>query len=470
MGKNKSIIIGSGISGLLRAYYLASKKETEVIIIEKNSEVGGLLRKLDYGDEYGVFDYGMHNIMETGIKELDDFIFSLLDRDDWQILDGENRDLAGIYYAGTLQKNTPYFDLRNLRKQDYEKAVVEFFSNLKGEDSKILSKTELSAEEYANDRFGKYIASKTIIPSVEKIYQKPASDLDYMATILTPMTRVALFEAPLLNDLIKSDILRSKLAYSPQKELPLNFSSGRKAYYPRNYGMYRVIESLVEKLKRLNVVFKLSSEIRHINLKGNRIDSISLIEGGNHIEIDKIQKFVWTGGNPLLGKMLGVNFTGLKYDKPLKTIVVSVLLDKPLDMGGLFYFFCYENGFHTYRLNDFNAYCSGAQRNGLYPISIELLISDRQIEKLKLSFEEIAISELKRFDILQKGTKIVFAKAEPLDSGFPMPSRNNINAIKHVRNQINDMNIENVEMIGILANDNQFFQTDVLIDVYQKSK
>ena len=469
MGKNKSIIIGSGISGLLRAYYLASKKDTDVIIIEKNSEVGGLLRKLDYGDDYGVFDYGMHNIMETGIQELDDFIFSLLEKEDWQILEGENRDLAGIYYSNTLQKNTPYFDLRNLEKQEYEKCMFEFFSNLKEEDSQSKPKTDLSAEEYANHRFGNYIASKTIIPSVEKIHQKPASELDYMATIFTPMTRVALYDAPLLDDLIKSDVLRSKLAYSHQRELPLNLSSGRKAYYPRNYGMYRVVEALVAKLKDLNVEFKLSSELRKINLKSNKVDSISLLTGGELIEIDKIQNFVWTGGIPLLGRMLGVDFTGLKYDKPLKTVVVSLLLDKPLDMDGLFYFFCYEDGFHTYRLNDFNAYCSGAKRNGLYPISIELLMSDQQIEESKWSFEEIAINELKRFDVLQGGTEIVFAKAEPLESGFPMPSKNNISAIRNIRKQITDMNIDNIEMIGILAKDNLFFQTDVLVDVYQKS-
>lgn len=469
MGKNKSIIIGSGISGLLKAYYLASKKQTDVIIIEKNSEVGGLLRKFDYGDEHGVFDYGMHNIMETGIKELDDFIFSLLKKEDWQILEGANRDLAGIYYSNCLQKNSPFFDLRNLDKEEYEKCVFEFFSNLKEEDAGDKSNVELTAAEYANERFGNYIASKTIIPSVEKIHQKPASELDYMATIFTPMTRVALYDAPLVDDLVKSDVLRSKLAYSHQRELPLNLSSGRKAYYPKNYGMYRVIDALVSRLKDLKVEFKLSSELRKINLKNNKVDSISLFSNEELIEINQVQDFVWTGGIPLLGRMLGVDFAGLKYDKPLKTIVVSILLDKRLDMDGLFYFFCYEDGFHTYRLNDFNAYCSGAERNGLYPISIELLMSEQQIESSEQSFEEIAIDELKRFEILQEGTEVVFAKAEPLESGFPMPTKNNINAIRDIRKQINDLDIENIEMIGILANDNLFFQTDVLVDVYKKS-
>lgn len=469
MGQNKSIIIGSGISGLLRAYYLASKKKTDVVIIEKNQEVGGLLRKFDYGDEYGVFDHGMHNIMETGIPQLDEFIFSLLDKEDWQILEGENRDLAGIYFSNTLQKNTPYFDLRNLEKHEYEKCLFEFFSNLDEKSSQGNFSTDFSAADYAKHRFGDYIASKTIIPSVEKIFQKPAHDLDYMATILTPMTRVALYDSPLLDDLIKSDVLRSKLAYSPQKDLPLKLSSGRKAYYPKKYGMYRVIDALVSKLKELNVEIKLSTELKEINFENNCVNSISILSHGQLIELDNIQDFIWTGNIPFLGRMLGVDFTGLKHDKTLKTIVVSLLLDKPLDMDGLYYFFCYQKGFHTYRLNDFNAYCSGAKRKGLYPISMELLMSEDQINKSKLSFEEIAIDELNKFGILQFETKIVFAKAEPLESGLPMPSKNNINAIKNIRKQIIGMNFSNLEIIGILAEDNLFFQTDVLRDVFQKS-
>ena len=257
MHKKKSIIVGSGISALLKAYYLASKKDSDVIIIEKNQEIGGLLRKFDYGPDYGIFDYGMHNLMETGIKELDDFIFSLLAEEDWEILEGENRDLAGIYFLNKLQKNTPYFDLRNLDKNEYEKCVSEFFSNLNEKVSLNESEMNLSAEDFAINRFGHYIASKTIIPSLEKIHQKSASELDYMATIFTPMTRLALYDAPLLDDLIKSDVLKSKLAYSPQRKLPLNLSSGRKAFYPKKYGMYLVLDALVKKLHNLNYLQKL---------------------------------------------------------------------------------------------------------------------------------------------------------------------------------------------------------------------
>ena len=67
------VIIGGGISGLTTAYLLANSGEYEVHIVEKTDRLGGLLKSFDY-DEYGYFDYGAHNILETGIKELDDFI------------------------------------------------------------------------------------------------------------------------------------------------------------------------------------------------------------------------------------------------------------------------------------------------------------------------------------------------------------------------------------------------------------
>ncbi|MBN8704010.1 MAG: NAD(P)-binding protein [Bacteroidetes bacterium] len=463
-----TVIVGTGVSGLLSALILTQKKSsTKIYLLDKSSEPGGLLRAFDYG-KFGKFDYGMHNMLETSIPELDKLIFDLLPENEWQLLKDNKRDLAGIYFNGKLQKETPYFDLRNLPENEYKKSIADLFGHIekkvKNNSSDIKNG---SAREFAYSRFGKDVAEKTIIPSVEKIHQKSADELDYMATIFTPMTRLALFDEQLVKDLTLSPILRDYIAYVDQRNLPLERSTGRKAYYPIKYGMYRIVEALKNKLEAYGVEFLLESEVKAINSSNNSITEVEVKTPKGDLKITNIDNFIWTGNIPLLGRLMGAKFDGLKNDKPLKTVIISFLLDKKLAMDDLYYFFCYDKKFNTYRLTNFPSYCSGAHWAGGYPISMEFLVSEEFIKSTP-SIEKLAEQELFQFGVTQPDTKVLFSKAEVLESGFPMPSLNNINGVKNIRNQIKAMNISNLLTLGILAEDNLFFQTDVLIDTYKK--
>jgi hypothetical protein len=290
-----------------------------------------------------------------------------------------------------------------------------------------------------------------------------------MATLFTPMTRVAIFDEPLIREITLSAVLRNYIAYSDQRNLPLERSTGRRGYYPAKYGMYRVIDAFVKKLRERKVNILTESILERVELSGKNVSSAYVKTKDSELKIENIYKFVWTSNIPLLGRFLNADFTGLKYDKPLKTIIISFLLNKRLDMNGLYYFFCYDIKFHTYRLNDFSAYCDNAPRNGGYPVSIEFLVDDSYLAS-NPNIEEDAKQELFKFGITLPDTEVLFSKAEVLETGFPMPSINNINTIKSIKKQIKEMDLNNVEMIGILAEDNLFFQTDVLIDTFNKAK
>jgi protoporphyrinogen oxidase len=424
-----------------------------------------LLRKYDYG-EYGVFDYGMHNFLETGIKELDELVFHLLPKEEWQMLENEKRDLAGLYYNGKLQKNTPYFDIRNLNEEDYTKGLSEFFAYLNsGADTSVSG--EMTAKEYGEKRFGKNLAAKTVIPSVEKIHKMPADKLDMMAALFTPMSRVAFADEPLVNELTKSDKLRNLIAWSDQRTLPLDRSSGRKAYYPVKYGAYRVIEALLKVLRENGVTILTDSAITTITSGENKITEVSISTGNNLQKFETPKMLVWSGGIPILGRLLKTDFEGLRFDKPLKTIIVNMLVDKPLEMDDLYYFFCYDQAFHTYRLTNFINYSKGAARNGLYPVCIELLISEEELNK-GFDPERTAVEELFRFNVTQHDTQVTFVRAEILEAGFPMPSSGNIKGLKKIRKDIQNKELDNLVLLGVLAEDNLFFQTDVLVDTYEK--
>ncbi len=459
------IIAGSGVSGLLSALLISEQQPDKTItIIEKNDEIGGLLRCFDYG-EYGRFDYGAHNILQTGIREVDDLLYGLLPEDEWQKLEGSKRDLAGIYFNHTLQTHTPYIDIRNLGEH-YKSALAGFFANLP-EAVSINSSDERNSDvySYAVQRFGKEIAESAIVPSLRKIYKKEGRELDYMATLFTPMDRIALYDEPLIADLTLSPALRKRIAYCDQRNLPLDRSTGRSAYYPRKYGMYRIVDAIKKVLEQRKVTFLTGHEISAVSYNKENIESITVKNATNDFQIDSIAKLIWTSNIPLLGRMLRIDYNGLSFDKPLKTVIVNILVDQQPLMGDLYYFYCYTEGFHTFRVTNFSNYCEGAYRNGAYPIAMELLVDESM---LKEDLASIASEELRQFKVLPENCRILFAKAEPLDSGFPMPSVNNIRSLNHIRDSIAALHLSNLCVLGILAEKNLFFQTDVLVDTWQK--
>ena len=78
MSTNHVAVVGSGVAGLVASYFEA-KKGNKVTLIELDSREGGLLKSDQIENRY--FDYGTHIIAETGVLELDDFLFSDLNSD-----------------------------------------------------------------------------------------------------------------------------------------------------------------------------------------------------------------------------------------------------------------------------------------------------------------------------------------------------------------------------------------------------
>lgn len=435
-------------------------------MVDRNSEPGGLLRRFTYG-EWGDFDYGMHNMLETGVADLDALLFGLLPEEEWQVLEGVHRDLAGLYINGRLQRNTPYIDLRSLHMRDCEQALAGLFDHWNRCTERVAhAHPGQTAAVYASSRFGDVAASKTVVPAVEKIFGLPASRLDVMAMTLTPMNRLAFCDEPLVGELTRSDFLRDRVAWSDQRTLPLDRASGRRAYYPAAYGIHRVVDAIVERLVRAGVQLVTSAEVAEVAVRGGAVSNVTIRSGGTMSIIEDVERLIWTSGIPGLAARLGFT-TQDRGDAALKTVVVNLVVDRvPDKMGDLYYFFCYDQAFRAFRLTHFSNYCRGAGRNGGYPLSLELLIDPR--ETPQIDTVALGVAEFHRFDLSSEPARVLFARAEPLDAGFPMLSLANVAAVRKAREWIRGMAIGNVTLVGVLAEDNLFFQTDVLADAFTK--
>lgn len=456
------VIIGGGITGLLAAHVLAQRKDgRSVMVIESADNVGGLLRSFDYG-EFGHFDHGTHIMAETGETQLDKLLFDCVPDGDWLILEGAKRDLAGIFFDGRLQLNSIYMDLRNLPTPILSGCVGDFMLNLGRHQSHQFH----DASAYAISRFGESIANRAVIPSVEKLFGVEASKLDPMATMLTSMERVILFDETSSCDLMNSELMRDRIAYPEQRNLPSHWASSKRSYYPKGFGMHRFISGLRLTLQRLGVKIFTNASLQKIEVTKGQVSSLQILHEQEYLKIGNVASCCWTVGAPQLTKLLGLKVSPTGLDKALRTVVVNLLVDKAPATGDLYYFYCYDKGFKTFRVTNYSNYCGNAPRQGMFPLSIELLV-DSQLADDSVGLLRTAITEIKALGVLDESAKITFSKVEVLANGFPMPTTRNLRYLDDVREAIQDCGLTNLYMLGIFSRPRLFFQRDIMIHTYR---
>jgi protoporphyrinogen oxidase len=317
-------------------------------------------------------------------------------------------------------------------------------------------------EAFALARFGAEISRRVIEPIITRTYGRAAREISTLAAALLRLDRVVMFNEPFFKELMGSPRLRACVAYPEQRNLDLAFASGRGSYYPRAFGIHRVIDALVDRCQSLGVEILTSTSLRHVRLAGSGIRELAL-DGGRTVASSQVH---WSAGVIPLARQLGVMPANMPSDPPMTTAIVNFLFDHPGEMGDLYYFYCLDAGYRTYRVTNFTAYCPGAPRAGGFPLCVELLLPPGHStdgEALKAE----ALKELRDFGILPSWTRTLFSDVKVLERGFPLPSLANMALIEASRKAVIELGLENLTMLGVLSKPKVFFQTEVVRDVYQ---
>lgn len=454
---SKNVVVGSGISGLFACLYLVNKGIRNILIIEQSKQTGGALKSYDYG-EYGKFDQGMHNILLPGITGLDELLLPFVTTQEWNPLSGNNRDLCGVYWNDKLQTESPYPQIFRLPDSVVAQGLRDFFSAVASGVGEVSS-----AAEYFDLRFGKTFAEKIFYPIVEKIHKKPANELHYSAASIVPLNRISLDNNKFSEVVLQNNSLRSVIAWPDQRSLPLNFSSGRNAYYPRKYGMYHLIDEIVEYLKKNGCEIITSSKVLSMSAEQGRISEVTIEKDGERQNVST-ENVIWSAGQIPLLKSLNISLS-LPFERAQKTYVANLILKTPPRMGDLYYAFIYDQQYKSFRITNYKTFSPECDRAGGVPVSVEIL-SDSELTSdgiIKLAMEELTSMGLTNHD------ELIWAKGEHItEGGFPLPSNVNVNSIGKIRDLIDNAGFTNLLNIGIQSTKDTFFQTDVLVDSFHK--
>lgn len=474
INRKSIIIIGGGLSGMITAYF-ASKyfKKYKIILIEKNSVLGGLYNSVSFKKKF-IFDHGMHLFYQCKNQLINKFYFRVFKKSEWHILKGVKKDIAGNFYKGKLNSNSPYINLEgesDSNKIKYEEDIFANFKKRKKLPKKINDKSGTLFNYYLN-KFGKNLTYKIIEPIIKKLWGFSLKKIDLVAAHIVLLDRVILFNKKIVSNLIKFDFFRSRIGYPNQLQLPKKYQSKQKyALYPKKFGMVNVIKKIEKILNNSKIEIHLNTSINSVLIKENNVKEIDIESKSNSQKIKNISKIIWTV--PLFGliPLLKLKTKNLKFDKNKKQIFVYMLSKERPKMNGNYYFYCFDKGYSTFRVTSYYEYCNNAKKvNNLYPLCIELHFEN---DDKRLDYKKIALKELSKFKIINNINSIKHIFSEKAFGFFPIMTKKNTNSIKKIKKMIYKKNIKNLVLATQAPEKGIFFMHNILdqnIDLLYKLK
>jgi len=455
--ENKPIVVvGSGPSGLMQALYLACTRKKKVVVVESKSTIGGLFNSIQ--TPWGLVDLGVHVLQETGYKDWDDLLEQVLPSNDWHILEGVHKDIAGNIFVDQLDKGSLYPDLRRLPREDYIRCMGEMFSNLHSKHTSLEDSPNLAI--YLENRFGDHAMQCVYNPLSRKIWRQPLDKLSPWAAKIVHLNRVVVHDAATSLALKASPLLDDLIGFPAQLDFPdIMRSNRRKSFYPRKYGLKHVVDGLKQALFNHGVKIMTSTKIKKLEFNSEILVSALLGDANNNEILVNLDALVWTAPQFELLPYLGISCSQLP-DKPIPHRVVYLFLDRPPLTGELYWLWCYDSGSQVVRVSNPTAFCPDASRMGYFPVCVEMHVDNANISDA----ESIAQSEkdLRRYKLIEDHTIIAGGIVLPSINSFFIPTLANCNQISQQHRSIDNARITNIILSTQNINRGIFYLSDIL--------
>ncbi|MBO9489060.1 NAD(P)-binding protein [Endozoicomonas sp. G2_1] len=428
-------IVGAGIVGIVAAF-LEARKGHKVTLIEAADRAGGLL-KSDSCD-YGSFDYGTHVASETGIAELDQFLFSGMNELNSYIF---TESKSGSFSHGKMNVDSPFLNINHLSDDYLFKANSELIEYRKSDTKKDL-KTAIE------QRYGSLIYQQAYAPFIEKTFGVSPELLPNYYLFFFDMYRVIAFDSNTTEELKKIDYLNDRLGFH-------HSSKGVRKYYPKQGGIGFWVDTLISQLADLGVDILLGQQVKTVEQQNNSNWQLGLTD--ENLEADEL---IWTVSSALLTKFLAID-SHLTKPEFRTTGLFDFVYDNPLKTNS-FYINNFDVNHYATRLTCYQNLNSTDEQN-FYAVTVEALVnSDIELNELTDVIEQ----ELAKMGLIDDSHCCQFKQFRPIESGFPVITLEQANEFEALNQKIVN-GYSNITLLGRSSNKG-FFMNELLANTYRE--
>jgi protoporphyrinogen oxidase len=448
----KIIIAGGGIAGLFAALVVKSlKPDALVTIIESEKKLGGLLAELTY--EGVSFDTGVHTFYETGDPDVDNLLFSIVPTGGWNKLTGLSRDIGGIFQDGSLNLGNSYLNFLNLESDKLVSLQKAFLTNF--DLSKHLDFQ--NAHSALESKFGSKLVDSGLSQFVMKFTGADPRTISPSVISILPLSRINLFSEEIHRARISDAEWNSRISYPDQRQLPESLIPMRSAYYPSNYGTNLYINALITKLESLGVIIETDTKI--IGVSSSKV----VTDKGDEIAFDQC---FWAIHPLALARILGDadKVAPKMYSVPMRTAIVSYLVNKEPKMGDLYYAYDSTPSHITHRFSSPINFCSKSKVGNLFRFTNEVVFHQDMTEKEIMEKSSDELVEMGIFE--NRDIQACYVSRVP--GGYPNLNAEASYALQEYLKESLKVLPNSVLPIGIMSEPELFFQNDVLMNVYNK--
>lgn len=338
--KKKILILGAGPSGLAAAYkILKSGKKYEVIILEKESEIGGLCKTVEFNKNK--IDYGVHFYRISEYDEVNDLIYNLIPIEDMksvQLTEKEikkfvsknktqynndnimmiNEVCSNIYFNNKFYEYPIKINADTIKKMGFVNLIKIGFSYLKVLIHKV---EENNLENYYINRYGKKFYEMFFLEYTKKVCGVHPKDIDI------DWGKQRIRETSLIN-ILKEKIFKSKKVDNEPSLI-------NEYYYPK-YGCGEVYNKLADEIKKMGGKILTNSYATKIITDNYNIKSVEYITNkiNKEIKVDYLINSISIGDFVKLmdKKTLDKEVTKTSKELPFRDLVLVNLIFSKKDL------------------------------------------------------------------------------------------------------------------------------------------
>lgn len=449
-------IIGGGLAGLYAAYKCA-KIGQSVCLIDKSTDIGGLMGSREFTDTEGnthEFDFGIHYLLLTGIHEIDEEVTEFIEPDQW--LWFKKSLPEGHVYNGILDEETGCINVSNA--PHYDKILSEFFL------TKSANKTFSLLSEKLEYDFGRTAHTELFQPLCHKLTGYNTNELAPEAYgVFGPDRLKLLQDADVVQKLKELPHFDRRLAHPKTKD---GKSSMKKGYPKNGAGVGLWIRNLIVELKKLNVKFYLNSVVEGLNKHQGKMETFKITDlevyqqnQRHHISCHQIISGLAPG---LLGRLFNVNMPG-NPPKRRHMILVHYVFDQPLNLAKNHWITVYDPSFETFRITLYDNISKKSDEK-FHRLTVEILSDDSSTEKIT-SLKKIILNELKRLNLVQDNTSPIACFSDICPYAVPVLTPGWQETLAE-QSRLLQMTIQNIIPVG-LASGVHFGQVATLRSVHE---